>query len=198
MLGHVLDFRGKKSAGICASRCRALRPRVSESVRSCGHVQSRLTSGKPVLQGSPMIVIAVLLPWLALLTQWARISGGVLPGTPAYGAGMDSRRDLGCFGGQRRQAATPISRNASAASWPLRHKKSTMPTAAAERSETEPMETLMCPWRLGLLVLPIALAGCGGDKPKATLSVTCRRKRRSGRRSLHRHTGRPRSTAGRR
>jgi hypothetical protein len=36
------------------------------------------------------------------------------------------------------------------------------------------METLMCPWRLGLLVLPIALVGCGGDKPKATLSVTCR------------------------
>jgi hypothetical protein len=32
----------------------------------------------------------------------------------------------------------------------------------------------MCPWRLSLLVLPLALAGCGGDKPKATLSVTCR------------------------
>jgi uncharacterized membrane protein YqaE (UPF0057 family) len=26
-----------------------------------------VTSGKPVLQGSPMIVIAILLPWLALL-----------------------------------------------------------------------------------------------------------------------------------
>jgi hypothetical protein len=35
------------------------------------------------------------------------------------------------------------------------------------------METLMCPWRLACLVLPIALVGCGGDKPKATLSVTC-------------------------
>jgi hypothetical protein len=28
-------------------------------------------------------------------------------------------------------------------------------------------------WRLGLLCLPIALAGCGGDKPAATLSVSC-------------------------
>jgi hypothetical protein len=33
---------------------------------------------------------------------------------------------------------------------------------------------MMCPWRLSLLVLPIALVGCGGgDKPKATLSVSC-------------------------
>jgi hypothetical protein len=31
----------------------------------------------------------------------------------------------------------------------------------------------MCPRRLSLLVLPIVLVGCGGDKPKATLSVTC-------------------------
>jgi len=32
----------------------------------------------------------------------------------------------------------------------------------------------MCPWRLSLVVFPIALVGCGGgDKPKATLSVTC-------------------------
>jgi hypothetical protein len=31
----------------------------------------------------------------------------------------------------------------------------------------------MRPWRLGWIFLPIALAGCGGDKPKATLSVTC-------------------------
>jgi len=55
-----------------------------------------------------MIVIAVLLPWLALLINWASISGGVLPRTPAYGAGMDPRGDLGCFGGQRRPTATPV------------------------------------------------------------------------------------------
>jgi hypothetical protein len=35
------------------------------------------------------------------------------------------------------------------------------------------METSMRPWQLGWLLLPIALAGCGGDKPAATLSVTC-------------------------
>jgi hypothetical protein len=35
------------------------------------------------------------------------------------------------------------------------------------------METFMRPCRLAWLVLPIALAACGGDKPKATLSVTC-------------------------
>ena len=28
-------------------------------------------------------------------------------------------------------------------------------------------------WRLDWLVLPIVLVGCGGDKPAATLSVTC-------------------------
>jgi hypothetical protein len=28
-------------------------------------------------------------------------------------------------------------------------------------------------WQLGLCLLPIVLAGCGGDKPSATLSVTC-------------------------
>jgi hypothetical protein len=43
----------------------------------------------------------------------------------------------------------------------------------AERP-SERMEMLMRPWRLAWLVLPMALAGCGGDdKPKATLSVTC-------------------------
>lgn len=38
---------------------------------------------------------------------------------------------------------------------------------------SERMEMLMRRWRLAWLVLPIALAGCGGDKPKATLAVTC-------------------------
>jgi hypothetical protein len=28
-------------------------------------------------------------------------------------------------------------------------------------------------WHLGWLCLPIVLAGCGGDKPSATVSVTC-------------------------
>ena len=28
-------------------------------------------------------------------------------------------------------------------------------------------------WHLGWLVFPLALTGCGGDKPAATLSVTC-------------------------
>jgi hypothetical protein len=35
------------------------------------------------------------------------------------------------------------------------------------------METSMHLWRLGWLVLPLVLAGCGGDKPATTLSVTC-------------------------
>jgi hypothetical protein len=35
------------------------------------------------------------------------------------------------------------------------------------------METLMRLWRFGWLFLPFALAGCGGDKPTVTLSVTC-------------------------
>ena len=28
-------------------------------------------------------------------------------------------------------------------------------------------------WHLGLLCVPVGLAGCGGDKPAATISVTC-------------------------
>lgn len=28
-------------------------------------------------------------------------------------------------------------------------------------------------WHIGWLLLPLVLAGCGGDKPTATLSVTC-------------------------
>ena len=28
-------------------------------------------------------------------------------------------------------------------------------------------------WQFGGLFLPVVLAGCGGDKPAATLSVTC-------------------------
>jgi hypothetical protein len=35
------------------------------------------------------------------------------------------------------------------------------------------METLMRLWHLGWFCLPIVLAGCGGDKPAATLTVTC-------------------------
>ena len=65
--GTRLTSGDKNSAGICASRCRVLRLRVSEFVRSAVMSNRVVRSGKPVLQGSPMIVIAVLLPWLALL-----------------------------------------------------------------------------------------------------------------------------------
>jgi hypothetical protein len=46
------------------------------------------------------------------------------------------------------------------------------PRAVPERP-SEVREMFMRPWRLAWLVLPIALVGCGGDKPKATLAVTC-------------------------
>ena len=32
----------------------------------------------------------------------------------------------------------------------------------------------MRPWQIGWLALPMILTGCGGDKPAATLTVTCR------------------------
>jgi hypothetical protein len=35
------------------------------------------------------------------------------------------------------------------------------------------MEMLVRSWQLGCLFISFALAGCGGDSPKATLSVTC-------------------------
>jgi hypothetical protein len=35
------------------------------------------------------------------------------------------------------------------------------------------MEISMRFWHPGWLCLPVVLAGCGGDKPAATLSVTC-------------------------
>jgi hypothetical protein len=35
------------------------------------------------------------------------------------------------------------------------------------------MEIPMRLWQLGWLVCPIVLVGCGGDKPAATLTVTC-------------------------
>ena len=48
-------------------------------------------------------------------------------------------------------------------------------TAAEDRQTTEsgaPHRVLQH-IALTCLLLPLALAGCGGDKPKATLSVTC-------------------------
>jgi hypothetical protein len=40
--------------------------------------------------------------------------------------------------------------------------------------DTEMKESLMRFWQPGLMLLPVVLLGCGGgDKPAATLSVTC-------------------------